>query len=32
MVVTLVTKGGGMLRTKYLWARMDLGKEAVEEK
>jgi predicted SpoU family rRNA methylase len=31
-VVTLVTKGGGITRTKHLRARMNLGKEAVEEK
>jgi hypothetical protein len=31
-VVTLATKGGGMPRTKHLRARMNLGKEAVEEK
>ena len=30
-VVTLVTKGGGKLRTKHLRARMNLGKEAVDE-
>jgi hypothetical protein len=32
VVVTLVTKGGGTPRTKHLRARMDLGKEAVDEK
>jgi hypothetical protein len=31
-VVTLVTKGGGITRTKHLRARMNLGREAVEEK
>jgi ribosomal protein L7Ae-like RNA K-turn-binding protein len=30
-VVTLVTKGGGKLRTKHLRARMHLGKEMVDE-
>jgi len=31
-VVTLVMKGGGITRTKHLRARMNLGREAVEEK
>jgi len=31
-VVTLVTNGGGTTRTKHLRARMNLGREAVEEK
>jgi hypothetical protein len=31
-VVTLVTKGGGQTRTKHLRARMNLGKEMVDEK
>jgi hypothetical protein len=31
-VVTLITKGGGITRTKHLRARMNLGREAVEEK
>jgi ribosomal protein L7Ae-like RNA K-turn-binding protein len=30
-VITLVTKGGGKLRTKHLRARMHLGKEMVDE-
>jgi hypothetical protein len=30
-VVTLVTKGGGITRTKHLRARINLGGEAVEE-
>jgi hypothetical protein len=30
-VVTLVTKGGGQTRTKHLHARMNLGKEMVDE-
>jgi hypothetical protein len=30
-VVTLVTKGGGITRTKHLRARINLGREAVEE-
>jgi hypothetical protein len=30
-VITLVTKGGGVVRTKHLRARMHLGKEAVDE-
>jgi hypothetical protein len=30
-VATLVTKGGGKLRTKHLRARMNLGKEAVDK-
>lgn len=31
-VVTLVTKGGGMPRTKHVRARMNLVKEDVDEK
>jgi hypothetical protein len=31
-VVLLVTKGGGQTRTKHLRARMNLGKEMVDEK
>jgi hypothetical protein len=31
-VVSLVTKGGGQTRTKHLRARMNLGKEMVDEK
>jgi hypothetical protein len=31
-VVTLVMKGGGITRTKHLRARMNLGREAGEEK
>jgi hypothetical protein len=31
-VVSLVTLGGGKLRTKHLRARMNLGKEMVDEK
>jgi hypothetical protein len=31
VVVTLVTKGGGKPRTKHLHARMNLGKEMVDE-
>lgn len=30
-VVTLVTKGGGQTMTKHLQARMNLGKEMVDE-
>jgi len=30
-VVSLVTKGGGQTRTKHLQARMNLGKEKVDE-
>jgi hypothetical protein len=30
-VVSLVTKGGGQTRTKHLRARMNLGKEMVDE-
>jgi hypothetical protein len=30
-VVTLVMKGGIITRTKHLWARMNLGKEDVDE-
>ncbi len=30
-VVTLVTKGGGVTRTKHLCARMNLGKEMVDQ-
>jgi len=30
-VVTLVTKGGGITRTKHLRARMNLGKEMVDQ-
>jgi len=32
VVVILVTKGGGITRTKHLRARMNLEREAVEEK
>jgi hypothetical protein len=32
VVVSLVTKGGGQTRTKHLRARMNLGKEMVDEK
>ncbi len=31
-VVTLVTKGGGMARTKHFRARIQLGRESVQEK
>ena len=31
-VITLVKKGGGVVRTKHLCARMHLEKEAVDEK
>jgi hypothetical protein len=31
-VVSLVTKGGGITRTKHLRARMNLGKELVDKK
>ncbi len=31
-VVSLVTKGGGQTRTKHLRARMNLGKEMVDER
>jgi hypothetical protein len=31
-VITLVTMGGGIVRTRHLRARMNLGKEAIEEK
>jgi hypothetical protein len=31
-VVSLVTKGGGQTRTKHLRAKMNLGKEMVDEK
>jgi hypothetical protein len=31
-VVTLVTKGGGMARTKHFRARIHLGRESVQEK
>jgi hypothetical protein len=31
-VIALVTRGGGVTRTKHLRARMHLGKEAVDEK
>jgi hypothetical protein len=31
-VISLVTIGGGVTRTKHLRARMNLGKEMVEEK
>ncbi len=30
-VVSLVTKGGGIMRTKHLRARMHLGKEMIDE-
>ena len=30
-VISLITKGGGIARTKHLRARMNLGKEAVDE-
>ncbi len=30
-VISLVTKGGGVTRTKHLWARMHLGKEFIDE-
>ncbi len=30
-VVSLVTKGGGVTRTKHLRARMHLGKEMIDE-
>jgi hypothetical protein len=30
-VVSLVTKGGGITRTKHLQARMNLGKEMVDQ-
>ncbi len=31
-VISLVTKGGGVIRTKHLRVRMNLVKEVVEEK
>ncbi len=31
-VISLVTKGGGVVRTKYLRVRMNLCREAVQEK
>jgi hypothetical protein len=31
-VISLVTKGGGVVRTKHLRVRMNLGREAVQEK
>jgi hypothetical protein len=31
-VISLVTKGGGVVRTKHLRVRMNLCKEAVDEK
>ncbi len=31
VVVTLVTKGGGITRTKHLRVRMNLGKEMIEK-
>jgi hypothetical protein len=31
-VISLVTKGGGFTRTKHLHARMNLGRELVDEK
>ncbi len=30
-VVSLVTEGGGIMRTKHLRARMNLGKEMIDE-
>ena len=32
VVVSLVTKGGGQTQTKHLRARMNLGKEMIDEK
>ena len=31
-MISLVTKGGGVVRTKHLQARMNLAKEAAQEK
>jgi hypothetical protein len=31
-VISLVTKGGGITRTKHLRARMNLGREVVEDR
>ena len=31
-VITLVTKGGGVVRTRHLRARMNLGQEAIQDK
>ncbi len=31
-VIMLITKGGGVVRTRHLRARMNLGQEAIQEK